>query len=159
MPSDSWIEKIRLEKQPRSPRGLVEDCFVICISTPGICERLGIRRRVTQLRPMVFRYWFECPLCARRSFKLYLPLGATVFGCRTCHHLTYASSLKRNPDGSPRRRANSKPSVPIRDEGLLMTGSTYGVRIRSPERAAASSYVTRRWGVEFPMCSSGAPGA
>jgi hypothetical protein len=28
-----------------------------------------------------------------------------------------------------------------------------------PERAAAPSFVTRRWDVEFAMCSSATPGA
>jgi len=41
------------------------------------------------------RYWFICPLivngfpCRNRVGKLYLPPGATYFGCRQCHNLTY----------------------------------------------------------------------
>lgn len=44
------------------------------------------------------RWWFTCPLilngapCLRRVGKLYLPPGATYFGCRHCHDLSYESS-------------------------------------------------------------------
>ena len=37
------------------------------------------------------RWWFLCPLCDRRAAKLYLPPGGRLFGCRTCHRLTYES--------------------------------------------------------------------
>ena len=46
------------------------------------------------------RWWFICPLavnghaCGRRVGKLYLPPGATYFGCRHCHRLTYRSSQR-----------------------------------------------------------------
>jgi len=124
MASHSWAEKVLLGKTDRSPRGLVEDSDVICASTPGVAERYGISKTATQLREMVFRHWFKCPLCGRRSFKLYLPPGGTVFGCRDCHHLTYTSSLKRNPDGSPRRRVSLKPYVAPQNKELV-TVSTW----------------------------------
>jgi len=44
------------------------------------------------------RWWFSCPCdtdgspCQRRVRKLYLPPGATAFGCRSCHKLTYTSA-------------------------------------------------------------------
>jgi len=44
------------------------------------------------------RWWFVCPLvvngvpCRRRVGKLYLPGGASYFGCRRCYDLTYTSS-------------------------------------------------------------------
>jgi len=38
-----------------------------------------------------FRYWFQCPGCARRAAILYLPFGAKVFACRNCYKLTYRS--------------------------------------------------------------------
>jgi len=40
------------------------------------------------------RYWFVCPLreCGRVTAKLYLPNGASYFGCRKCYNLTYESS-------------------------------------------------------------------
>jgi hypothetical protein len=39
------------------------------------------------------RYWFICPLkvCGRMTAKLYLPNGASYFGCRKCYNLTYES--------------------------------------------------------------------
>lgn len=43
------------------------------------------------------RYWFICPLilndrsCHRRCRILYLPSGASYFGCRLCYNLTYRS--------------------------------------------------------------------
>jgi len=110
MASDSWFKRLLMGKEPRSPRGLVEDCVVICVSTPGIWRHLRISMIATLLRPMVFRHWFECPLCRRCSFKLYLPPGAAVYACRRCHHLTYTSSLKRTKDGLPRKRSLSRPS-------------------------------------------------
>ena len=123
MASLSWAENVLLGKKDRSPRGLVEDCDVICVSTPGVAERFGISKTATQLREGVFRHWFKCPLCGRRSFKLYRPPGGTVFGCRDCHHLTYTSSLKRNPDGSPRRRVSPKSSVAPQHEELVTSSS------------------------------------
>lgn len=48
------------------------------------------------------RYWFICPLfvngqpCGRRVGKLYLPAGATYFGCRHCHNLTYQCQKEHN---------------------------------------------------------------
>ena len=41
------------------------------------------------------RWWFVCPFdhggkpCGRRMGKLYLPYGASQFGCRSCHVLAY----------------------------------------------------------------------
>jgi hypothetical protein len=43
------------------------------------------------------RLWFRCPLvasdgaCRRRCRTLFLPFGASHFGCRECHRLTYRS--------------------------------------------------------------------
>ena len=106
-------------KKIRYPRSLVEDCEVIIVSTPGIFRRFPISHTATQLRPGVFRDWFECPQCTKRSFKLYRPPGAKLFACRKCNHLVYTSSLKRNPDGSPKRSANPKPRAPIQEEELM----------------------------------------
>lgn len=49
------------------------------------------------------RWWGLCPLlhhgrpCLRRVAQLYLPQGATSFGCRTCHELAYSSSRSHAP--------------------------------------------------------------
>lgn len=43
------------------------------------------------------RYWFQCGLytsnvfCGRRVGSLYLPPGASYFGCRHCHNISYDS--------------------------------------------------------------------
>ena len=41
------------------------------------------------------RLWFSCPRCHKLADKLYLPPGANVFLCRTCHDLSYRSRQKR----------------------------------------------------------------
>ena len=44
------------------------------------------------------RHWFRCPMvregktCGKRVGRLYLPPGASVFGCTDCHNLTYWKS-------------------------------------------------------------------
>src|SRR5262249_25845614 len=56
------------------------------------------------------RWWFVCPLeadgrpCGRRVRKLYLPAGATLFGCRHCHRLSYTSSQRSRYDEPVFRR-------------------------------------------------------
>lgn len=37
------------------------------------------------------RYWWSCPQCRQRCGTLYMPPGAAVFACRSCHNLTYTS--------------------------------------------------------------------
>jgi len=37
------------------------------------------------------RRWFLCYFCERRRRALYLPPGFTIFACRQCRRLTYAS--------------------------------------------------------------------
>jgi len=44
-----------------------------------------------------WRFWFTCPVsvdgvfCGNQCESLYLPLGASYFGCRKCYDLTYLS--------------------------------------------------------------------
>ena len=38
------------------------------------------------------RYWWLCPVCARRCLKLYLPPRSDYFACRVCHSLSYESA-------------------------------------------------------------------
>ena len=62
-------------------------------------DQEGKRKRIREPVPLqttrLFsggdRWWFTCPLCARRVGKLYLPPGGIYFGCRHCHDLTYRS--------------------------------------------------------------------
>lgn len=50
------------------------------------------------------RLWFICPLvtnnrlCNRRVSKLYLPSGASYFGCRHCYQLAYQSQNETDYD-------------------------------------------------------------
>ncbi|HXG68722.1 MAG TPA: hypothetical protein VNO70_26735 [Blastocatellia bacterium] len=59
-------------------------------------ERFDYKVALTTTRPHFGgrRWWFVCPLCARRVGKLYLPPGGRYFGCRHCHDLTYRSCLE-----------------------------------------------------------------
>jgi hypothetical protein len=41
------------------------------------------------------RFWFVCG-CGRRSGRLYLPAGETLFRCRLCCDLTYQSAQEHN---------------------------------------------------------------
>ena len=50
------------------------------------------------------RWWWLCPLnhrargtCNRRVGKLYLPSGASYFGCRHCYELSYTSAQEHDP--------------------------------------------------------------
>jgi hypothetical protein len=98
-------------RMPRCPRQLVEDCEVITISTPGAFRRFRIAVTSTQLRPGVFRHWFECPQCKWRVSKLYRPPGVEAFACRECHHLVYTSSLKPKDKRRTRGIENSEDVI------------------------------------------------
>lgn len=50
------------------------------------------------------RFWFVCG-CGRRSGKLYLPSGETVFRCRRCYDLTYESAQQHSKELDELRRA------------------------------------------------------
>lgn len=70
----------------------------------------GEKQEVSETVPLVttrprfggLRWWFQCPLtgdgvyCGRRVGKLYLPPGATYFGCRHCYDLTYRSAQEHD---------------------------------------------------------------
>lgn len=59
---------------------------------------------ITATRPYLggSRHWFRCPVvrngkpCSRRVGRLYLPPGATAFGCRHCYYLTYWSAQRHD---------------------------------------------------------------
>lgn len=38
------------------------------------------------------RWWFVCPKCGRRCYKLYRPRHRRYFACRICHELKYRRS-------------------------------------------------------------------
>lgn len=79
-------------------------CYDVASSYAPRGHRIEYRVDVTAT-PCRFggrRYWFLCPVvrqgmrCGERVRKLYLPAGATMFGCRKCHNLTYRSSQEHN---------------------------------------------------------------
>jgi hypothetical protein len=59
--------------------------------------RTVVRLQTSQPRFGGQRWWLTCPMtrngtsCNRRVGYLYLPPGASDFGCRKCHDLTYRS--------------------------------------------------------------------
>ena len=55
-------------------------------------QAYAIRLRATRPHYGGRRWWFECPACGRRCFKMCLPPGARVFACRGCYDLTYRSA-------------------------------------------------------------------
>lgn len=56
---------------------------------------------ITSTRPHFggARFWFRCPVrhCGKRVSRLYLPPGGQIFGCRSCHYLTYKSAQTHDP--------------------------------------------------------------
>ena len=42
------------------------------------------------------RYYFACPDCWKKVYKLYKPHTDNYFACRTCHNLTYREQKKHN---------------------------------------------------------------
>ena len=78
----------RMSRDHRRTR--VEECEVICASTPGPCRAFGIVFQTTSGRRGQ-RTWLTCPFCDRRMFKLYRPSYSANFACRACHNLTYLS--------------------------------------------------------------------
>jgi hypothetical protein len=78
-----------------------------------------------------WRFWWICPLwqdgraCGRRCGVLYLPYGATYFGCRICYDLAYESSQR---SGNRYHEGFSRPL-----DALQRYEEMYG-RLRSPRK-------------------------
>jgi len=78
---------------------LLQISYALPGSSEGDPEDVVIPIRLQTTRPHLggVRWWFTCPLisngvaCERRMAKLYLPPRDRLFGCRTCHDLTYRS--------------------------------------------------------------------
>ncbi len=64
----------------------------------GRFEKQAYAIRLLATRPFYGgrRWWFECPACGQRCFKIYLPPGARGFACRGCYDLTYRSAQEAN---------------------------------------------------------------
>jgi hypothetical protein len=74
------------------------------------------------------RWWFRCPLdadggpCGRRVRTLYLPAGATLFGCRHCHELTYTSSQRSRYDDVVFRLLARRTGLDFAEVKRMMSG-------------------------------------
>jgi hypothetical protein len=71
---------------------------------PNLLMGDGQMIRLTTTRPHLGgqRFWFRCE-CGRRSGRLYLPTGETVFRCRLCYDLTYQSTQEHNARAAKNR--------------------------------------------------------
>ncbi len=85
-PPDRFIRLTFKVEQPSSKKDQTTDYKIKITTTP--CYFGGVR------------YWFVCPLihdgiaCNRRVAILYLPSGASYFGCRHCYNLTYKTQQR-----------------------------------------------------------------
>lgn len=86
--------------------------------------RYPVRLTATAPRFGGRRWWFLCPLpgCGRRVGKLYLPLGATGFGCRHCYYLTYRSSQEAKAGRAFFSRLAAETGLPPGDLDRLLRG-------------------------------------
>ena len=83
------------------------------------------------------RWWWRCT-CGRRIVKAYLPSGASVFGCRTCHRLTYESAQTHDKTADAFRR-NPEFMAVLADPGKVSVKTLF-LALR-----AARVDLTRRW--------------
>ena len=58
------------------------------------------------------RYWFCCPECGKRVWKLYWALGSKYFLCRTCQKLTYRSCRRSHSDDTIIKYVSLKTGLP-----------------------------------------------
>jgi hypothetical protein len=78
-----------------SPPGMIRLCYQHAHNGQVVDQEIGLT--TTPLPWGGLKWWFLCPRCwsglgSLRRRKLYLPPGATDFGCRQCYDLTYVSS-------------------------------------------------------------------
>jgi hypothetical protein len=103
---DSLLGKVKYEIRSDSHGGRT-----ICIprqvlNFDGSLQMVnGQTLRLTTTRPHWGgeRFWFRCE-CGRRSGRLYLPTGETVFRCRPCYELTYRSAQEHNTRAERQRQ-------------------------------------------------------
>ncbi len=97
VPDGNYGYSVRLNYSAASPQKLHHSELLIPLTS-------------TRANFMGLRWWFSCPIdvngqaCGARCRTLYLPPGQVIFGCRTCHDLTYESCRASHRYG----RRNSK---------------------------------------------------
>lgn len=64
------------------------------------------------------RYYFECPACKNKVYKIYKPSSNNYFACRKCHNLTYSEQKEHNK----RMDAFTWMKYEWKIERLMMTG-------------------------------------
>jgi hypothetical protein len=97
-PDGAPFGRLNFEIRPHGQDGWAI-CFLRQALTFDGSLRMGSGQTlpVTTTRPHFGgkRYWFRCE-CGRRSGRLYLPSGETLFRCRLCCDLTYQSAQEHN---------------------------------------------------------------
>ena len=97
-PDGAPVGRLNYEIRPHGPDGQAI-CFLRQALTFDGTLRMGSGQTVpvTTTHPHFGgkRYWFLCE-CGRRSGRLYLPAGETLFRCRLCCDLTYQNSQEHN---------------------------------------------------------------
>jgi hypothetical protein len=76
------------------------------------------------------KWWFRCPRCwpgsdSLRRRKLYLPPGATHFGCRQCYDLTYESCQEAHRFDAMYRSMAAELGGDWRDVRRMLTEETW----------------------------------
>lgn len=101
------------------------------------------------------RHWFICPAvgCGRRVAILY---GGTIFACRHCHQLAYASAREDSGDRAIRRadrlraRLGWEPGIinPAGDKPKWMRWRTFDRLVEQHEQLVGRSMLglTEKWG-------------
>jgi hypothetical protein len=72
------------------------------------------------------RWWFKCPVCRRRTEKLYLPPGRREFACRRCWNLTYLSSQRAHEDDAVFGRVGRDAGMPLKTVRKVLRGREWG---------------------------------
>ncbi|NLX56724.1 MAG: hypothetical protein GXY58_16580 [Planctomycetaceae bacterium] len=71
-------------------RGVFEGGHEFAVLTLDGTSRIEFEATPTNFGPP--RWWFRCPRCGRRCWKLHRPPKTRSFWCRLCHGLTYRSA-------------------------------------------------------------------
>jgi hypothetical protein len=76
-------------------------------------EKIDYKIFLTSTHPNYggFRYWFSCPKCGKRVWKLYLSLESKYFLCRQCQNLTYTSCRKSHSDDAIIKKISSQTGL------------------------------------------------
>jgi hypothetical protein len=71
----------------------------------GTARDYRVRLEATPCHYGGLRWWWVCPVSGRRTAKLYLPPGATIFAARKAYRLAYRSQREATIDRTHARQA------------------------------------------------------